>query len=335
MKKGVCLVLALALCLAVPGRVSAASWFSGLPGGSPGLGSACSGAACDPPMCPAALKFDVGYLFSGSGVHMGHQYPSTFAGVANDNWSWRVQGVQLGATFVAPVGNLGLLARGTWLIPDNQTGQEKWNILGAGGFATTIDWPTKTQYWTVEGAAIYPACEPFGVLVGFRYASVTTDFTSASFNPVLANYNPADQARVQINEDIPYIGLAAGTGMKRRVRVWALLAPWTWGNLQRQVTFGATVPNFDTYKPAHSRGYFGEVGADVGMNVMGGSFDVLAKWTGLHNDFQPNESDATAAAGVVEISQPRSDLNWNYWTLAAQFSLPFSMPFGGTSCCTR
>jgi len=324
MKKEVCFVLVLVLFVTVPGWVSAEGGL-GAWSGLGGVGSQRVGLSCDP-VCPPALTFDVGYLFCGPGIKVGETFNDSFLNYDVLNYHWTLQGVQVGATFRAPLkGKLGLLARGTWLIPSNRTGTLTFHSP-SGLVAATDGWSTKTQYWTVDGAAVYPFSGPCSVLAGFRYDSLSTDFRSPSSNALIFNI-PSDNANWAINEYIPYggIDLTLGRGGNGQVRVWAIGTPWLWGRGTSLLAFAG--PNSVKFNPSFKRGYFGELGAEYGVNVRGGTFSVLAKWTGLHNNADNQTiTNREAGVGVNLTDHPSVDVTRQNWLLAGQFSLPFMMP---------
>ncbi len=331
MRKGLSVVLTLVLFLAFPIGVSAQGWFGGMLG-SDSQGSACC-APCEP-WCPSLLKLDVGYLFGDRGVQIGHTVSQdnisgdgTFIGTSAWKSQWRVQGVQLGATVQVPLkDDVGVLLRGTWLFPNNSKAGEVYTLHAPsppGGEDFPVDWGTRIQYYTVDGAAVYPVCAPFNVLGGFRYDSLFADLKDPSFGEL--NFLSADKAQRTINEFIPYVGVAMNYGTTARVSL--IGTPILWGNIKFQETFGQDIPASFEYRAILKNGYFLEAGAEYALNIGCGTACLLAKWTYLHAVGTPTvhanaPGEPNGDEGKLSIDLIRQNV-----LLAAQFNVPFTSPW--------
>lgn len=328
MRKVFSVLLALALFLAFPIGASAQGWFGGLFGSSGQSGSCCS--PCEP-CCPSSIKLDVGYLFGDRGVQIGPSVSrdnvsgdGTFVGASAWKSQWRVQGVQLGATAQVPLrDDFGVLLRGTWLFPDNSKASDTYTIPTglAGDFA--VNWGTKTQYYTLDAAAVYPACALCNVLGGFRYDSLCTDFKNPSYG--LLNFDGADKAQGTINEFIPYVGLAVNYGTTARVAF--IGTPILWGTLKFEETFGRTGPIAYQYNATLQKGYFLEASAEYGVNIGGGTASLLAKWTYLHSTGTPTAHANEPGIPNADVAKLSTDLLRQNVLLAAQFNVPFTSPW--------
>ncbi len=321
MRKNLTVVLALVVLLVVPAGVSAQGWLGGL-FGSTGPGTAC-GASCEPG-CPGLLKFDLGYLFGDRGAKTGVSFNGNlFADVNSDDFQWRVQGLQLGATLQAPLkDDFGLRLRGTWLIPDSGRAIEVFNEPGTG--PTTLRWSTAIQNYTLEGAAVYAICTPCHVLAGFRFDSLFTNLKNP-VHPELAFSVPADRAEWTINEYIPYVGVGVNYGHTARLSF--IGTPILWGDTKSRLTFGIATPVSQEFKATFRNGYFFEAAVEYGLDCGIGTASLLAKWTYLHATGSCTVHGNEPGAPNVDLSKASVDLIRQNALLAAQFSVPFVSPW--------
>lgn len=319
MRKCLNAALALLVLLALPAGAFGQGWFGGL------FASAGQSGPCCEPACPGALKFDLGYLFGDRGLRTGLSFKNTvFAGVNSDDFQWRVQGLQLGATFEAPLkDDFGIMLRGTWLIPDNRRANEVFNDPTGGPAGP--NWSTNVQYYTVEGAGLYPVCGPCSIVGGFRFDALSTNFKNPRFNPVEVSAVSADRAEWTINEYIPYVGLGIKYGPTARVSF--IGTPILWGDMKSRLTFGDTGPESQEFRATFKDGYFFEAAAEYGMNLCGGNASVLAKWTYLHATASPTAHGNEPGLPNSDVAAASLFLIRQNLLVAAQFSLPFTSPW--------
>ncbi len=233
-----------------------------------------------------------------------------------------LEGVQLGATVQAPLkDDFAILLRGTWLIPSQAKASQTDDDIT---FTAARDWSTKLQYYTLEGAMMYPACAPCNFLAGFRFDSLITDFRNPVRKTDFSSSRPSDHMEHTYNAYIPYVGLAVNYG--QALRVWIVGTPILWGQVKTRETVGSGVDSLGWKCNNFTNSYFFEAAIDYEMNLFGGTAGVLAKWTSLYT--KGNATFRDDFAGVVfehdplDISVSRQNV-----LLAAQFSLPFTSPW--------
>lgn len=292
------------------------SGLSGLPffGGS-------SGGYCGP-FCPGGLKLDVGYLWNKRAVQFGETIrdDGTFFGRQDSKFRYPLEGVQVGATLQAPLkDNVGVILRGTWLFPTNgRATQENDDVT----FLAARDWSTKCQYYTLDGAGVYPFCAPFNFLAGFRFDSLFTDFKDPQRTSDFGASLPTDRTEVTLNSYIPYVGLALNYG--RSLRLYFIGTPIYWADLKYRETVGFWPASLE-YKANLRNTYFMEASAEYGAAIGPGTASVLAKWTYMHGTDTATFRGRFAGA-VFEQDQASIALIRQQLYVGGSFNLDFNLP---------
>jgi hypothetical protein len=325
MRKTVILALALAVFMAIPVGASAQGWLGGLlPSGGQ------TGASCGAPCCPGGLKLDAGYLFGQRAVQFGETVGGDGALYILRDSRFRspLEGVQVGATLQAPLkDDVGVTLRGTWLFPTNGRADE--DIARTGDLRVSRDWSTKVQYYTLDGAVVYPFCAPFNFLAGFRFDSLFMDFTGPRTAGGI-EWLPTDKTEVTLNSYIPYVGIGLNYGQSLRVSL--IGTPIFWGDLQFRETVGGFSggPDSFEYKANLKNTYFLEASVEYALSVGPGTAGVLAKWTYMHGAGTPTFRDRYANGGAPAIYQQEPAaiaLVRQHVYLAATFTIPLTSPW--------
>jgi hypothetical protein len=316
-------MLAILLITAFVTPVSAEGLFGmGLPG-LPSFGGWPGGAAgCGEKLCPGGLKFDVGYLWGHRGMTFGFDAKGPLiAGVDVANrFTYPLEGLWLGLTAQAPLkDDLGVILRGTWLVPSNQRVHEEFAIPGV-GFVPSREWGTKIQYYTLDAAAVYPFCAPFNVLGGFRFDSLDTDFKDPKTETDYSNSRPTDRAELSFTGYIPYVGVGVNYG--QALRLSFIGTPILWGELKIRETLGGGNQSWE-WKSALRNGYFMEASAEYGLDVGVGRAALLAKWTYLHATSR-SATGTFQGGGSGDFSM---DLDRQNYLLAGSFTVPLASPW--------
>lgn len=298
------------LCgIGLPGLPS----FGGYPGSSSG---------CGEKLCPAGLELDVGYLWGHRGMTFGFDAKGPLiAGVdAANRFTYPLEGLWLGLTAQTRLKDgLGVILRGTWLVPSNQRVQEEFVVPGV-AFVPSREWGTKTQYYTLDAAAVYPFCAPFNVLGGFRFDSLVTDFKDPKRETDYGNSLPTDRAEVSFTGYIPYVGVGINYG--QALRLSFVGTPILWGELKIRETIGVGVQSWE-WNSALRNGYFMEASAEYGMGVGVGRAALLAKWTYLHATSR-SATGTFQGGGSGDFSM---NLDRQNYLLAGSFTVPLASPW--------
>jgi hypothetical protein len=333
--------LAVILISTAPCLVSAQG-FPGLPsiGGMFGRSTGyCGEKSCDP---GPSLALEVGYTGDRRGATVDITTDTGF-GIAFPNWRYNypLQGLWLGLTANIPVGDrLSFTASGSWLVPSNQRADEE-QIFYTGIQPTFVrKWATSIQWYTLGAGAALSLEGPVSVVGGFRYESFETKFhdPEAIF---FVNNSPTDEAEVQVNLYLPYVGLVMGLGSGSsascgsceiwdpKVQVGLIGFPYTPGEIKYAETIIELEPRFSVSGPV-SNGFFMEafLNCNCGIGVSGANVGFFAKWSYVHA-----KAGATADAEDTAIVNPENradsaDLTFDRrnWTIGAIFDVNFVSP---------
>jgi len=232
-----------------------------------------------------------------------------------------LEGVQVGATLQAPLkDDFGVTLRGTWLFPSNgKARQEADTTAGVAG----QDWSTKIQYYTVDGAAVYPFCAPMTFLAGFRFDSLSVTLKSPQSDDPFFLALPTDQTEVTLDSYIPYIGLGLNYGQALRLSL--IGTPIYWGDVKFRRTLAST-DSIEYKSNLKNNSYFMEVSGEYGLSVGPGTAAVLAKWTYMHG--AGNATFSRRTDGIVLEQDPiTTDLIRQQFYLGGSFAVALSSPF--------
>jgi hypothetical protein len=301
------------------------SGLSGLPflGGS-SVGYRGQSAECGPPTCPPGLELDVGYLWGHRGMTFDfdpQNGPAFGFGDLGNHFTYPVEGLQLGLSFQTPLkDDIGIIAKGTWLVPSNQKVEEEFPITGV-TFTPSREWSSKVQYYTLEGAAVYPFCSAFNVLAGFRFDSLSTDFKDPRRITDYGNSLPTDRSELTFSGYIPYVGLGLNYGP--RLRASFVGTPWLWGDLKFRETIGIGNQSYE-WRANFKNAYFMEASAEYGLAVGPGTVAMLARWNLLHATGSPDGD--FQFAGTTQSSGFSMALNRQSFFFGGSFNLGFNLP---------
>lgn len=232
-----------------------------------------------------------------------------------------MEGLQVGLSFQTPLkDDLGVIAKGTWLVPSNQKVEEEFVIPGAAPIPSR-EWSSKIQYYTLEGAAIYPRCAAFNVLAGFRFDSLSTDFKDPRRIADYENSLPTDRSELSFAGYIPYVGLGVNYGS--RLRASFIGTPWLWGDLKFRETIGIGNQSYD-WRANFKSAYFMEASAEYGVAIGPGTVAALARWNLLHATGSPDGNFQTG--GPIQSSRFSMALNRQSFFLGGSFNLGFNLP---------
>jgi hypothetical protein len=301
------------------------SGLSGLPffRGSP-MGYCGTYPECGMPTCPPGLELDIGYLWGHRGMTFDfdpQNGPAFGFGDLGNHFRYPVEGLQLGLSFQTPLkDDIGVVARGTWLVPSNQKVVEEFPITGV-TFTPSREWRSKVQYYTLDAAAVYPFRAAFNVLAGFRFDSLSTDFKDPTTVTDYSNSLPTDRSELTFAGYIPYVGLGLNCG--QRLRASLIGTPWLWGNLKFRETIGFGNQSYE-WSTNFNGAYFLELSGEYGLAVGPGTLAVLARWNLLHAHGSP-EGDFQFA-GATQSSSFSMAVNRQSFFLGGSFNLGFDLP---------
>jgi len=288
--------------------------------GLPSFGGLMGGPSCAPkpePKGGAGLAFEIGYLTTNPNVSLDFTADQiAVLGVNQVQHRYSVQGLWLALSADGRVGDLGVFARGSWLVPSNKESEESYS--GAPGHRT---WGAKTQWYTVEGAGMYPAYGSFAVVSGFRYDAFDTSF-SDPFNPVGVVSLPSDEADVTIRAYIPYLGLVVN--QDAALKFGLIGFPYLFGNVKYNQTNGGFT--HVEASGALQNGYFVEAFAEWGAQTMGGYAGIFGTWTYVRAssdlDLTPSSPIAAPPAQPFTFSMQRQN-----FIFGGKFALSFNLPY--------
>jgi len=310
--KLVVVILSIVLLAWGPGMVFA----QGL--GLPSFGGLMGGPSCAPKADPkggAGLALEVGYLTTNPSVSLDFTADQlALGGVRQFQHRYPVQGLWLALSADGRVGDLGVFTRGSWLVPSNKESDEAYN-----GTVALRTWGAKTQWYTLEGAGMYPAYGSFAAVGGFRYDAFDTSFS----DPVavgLAFTNPSDEADVTVRAYIPYFGLVVN--QDAALKFGLIGFPYLFGNVKYNQTFGG-VFHFES-SGALRNGYFLEAFAEYGAQIMGGYAGIFGTWTYLRAsaDMDITQAGAAGAPQPYTFSMQRQN-----FIFGGKFALSFNLPY--------
>jgi hypothetical protein len=266
--------------------------------------------------CPGGLKLEAGYLWGPRGLTFGASAP-----IGSFVSRYPVQGAQIGATLQGPLkGDFGVILRGTWLFPSNERVFIDTQL--AGGVSASVNWATQVQYYTLDGAGVYPFCAGSNVLVGFRFDSLAINLRDPSAEPLFFAVHPSLEAETTVYGYIPYVGLAVNSG---RARASLIGTPIFWGDFRFRRT--DNLARSQEIKHNLKNPYFLEASAEYDLPAGPGTLAVSAKWTYMHSAGEPNFEIQTPS-GALFVSAPvtTSLIRQNAY-IGATFSVALPSPF--------
>jgi len=285
------------------------------------------GPSCAPKADPkggAGLTFDVGYLISSRAAVLDITAEGAVpGGTSQFTHRYPVEGLWLALSADGRVGDLGVFARGSWLVPANRLSEEFYLFSGATGHR---NWSTKIQWYNGDIAGLYPAYGGVSGIGGFRFDSFSTNFGDpAGVSPNFTAARPGDEADLTMTAYIPYVGLVVN--LDSVVKFGLIGFPWVPGTVKYSSTFGGTVPGGLRYEASGNlkRSYFLETFAEFGTQVMGGYAGIFGILTYLHTAADV-DLDRLGVAVPTSVSYTLTHDRQN-WILGGKFALSFNLPY--------
>jgi hypothetical protein len=273
------------------------------------------------------LAFGVGYLGDPGGTRLDFTPGNTFGAdlVQNFRHTFPVEGLWLGLSAMIPMSEqMTLMATGSWLFPSNGRSDEEYVFpFGDDGSRT---WRSSIQWYTLGIGGAFSIEGPVAVLAGFRYDSFEAGFSDPENVFGIASL-PSDEADFRVSLYMPYVGLMAGLGST--VRVGFIGFPYLPGDVRYGQTVGAADPSTSRAEAsgAVSNGYFMEIFAEYGINLMGANIGVFGKWEYLRASASLDIDAAFIGLGALTVNDT-VDVGFyrQCWTIGGKFALDFVSP---------
>lgn len=242
----------------------------------------------------------------GGTVHLTHDFP--------------LRGLWLGLRQVFPVGeNMAGMVMGSWFVPGATRSEE--GYLQGDGTPMHRSWRTNVQWWTVEAAGLYNFASSFAFIGGFRYDSFQTNFKDAEDIETVAGV-PDDEADVTLSHYIPYFGFLVAN---RNVSAGIVGFPTLLGSIDYKQALTAGINRRIEGSGSYNGGYFLELFATAGADVMGAEVGVFGAYTYVHGLGNVDVDESFTGFATQNDSFDFS-LNRQAWILGGSITVPFKLP---------